>query len=144
MIFKEETEFKVKFFFDKKDKKSWVELRLIPDEEKREVRKKYVKEVVEHLVNPETKRLERLTHTDADFDALTEWSITNSISDWQGIFLEKVVDGEKVKEPVECTDENKIMLHKNKQFKKFLDESIVELNELSEKALGSTSKTKNS
>lgn len=141
MIFQDRSDFKVKFFFNDKDDTSGVELALVTEEARKKARKKYIKEVVENLVNPETKRLERITHSDVDTDALHKWGVCAGIASFWGISIKK--DG--VVSPVECTEENKVMLYDTQPaFKSFVDEKWIELQELSTETLGSTSEAKNS
>lgn len=142
MIFKDLSGFTTRFYFDNEDQSAWVELRLIPDEEREAAVDENLDKGVDYQVNPKTNKLERLEYSNLDFKALKEWSVVNGIAAWGGLYLE---DAKGVKTELPCTDENKWNLYRTqKAFKEFVDKKFDELVKIATQEFGSSSTEKNS
>ncbi len=104
----------------------WVDLRLASDEDIRAFRRKTgIKEKIEHVVNPETRAVNRVVGSNFDEDKARRLGdeVTDfCISDW------RVVSRDNAEIP--CTRENKLKLvNGSPVFAKFIEECLNSLRE---------------
>lgn len=131
-------ELKVLFHFDDHTKESGVELRFISKEEHKKAYDELVKEEVDFVVHPETRKLTKVVTPDfGDNENLENWLIDKMIVGWFGIFIDD--------DEVLFTKENKIMLYRDyEEFREFIEEKYKLLLEMSKEFYGSDSERKNS
>lgn len=145
-------DFRHKFYFVDGDKSAGVELKFISDEEMAAERKKYVKQVVEYVPHPVTRKLTKVESEEVDDNGFMRWWVTTLIADFWGIFIDDT--------EAEVTDYNKqalffgrnfdeggtftSVIDEERSFNKFVAAKNIELGKIAEELFGGKSKRKNS
>ncbi len=124
------------------DKKTWLELTTLTDEQLEQVEEEITTEIIDFPVHPETGKMERVRTIERDTDAYFEKSRALFIVNFAGW----VVDGKKIKclgEDGKIIPESIETLFKVREFVQFYTKSLITLTSDFKERYGGTGEGKN-